>query len=60
MEKHVADCPLQAVSCSFADIGCLYKVSILMVSARVKKTNEGISGVKERSRRSLRGVKGVK
>lgn len=56
----MADCPLQAVPCSFADIGCLYKVSILMVSARVKKTNEGISGVKERSRRSLRGVKGVK
>lgn len=52
MEKHVAECPLQAVPCSFADIGCLHIVSILMVSKRVKNTNKGISGI--------RGQKGVK
>ena len=46
MEKHVAECPLQAVPCSFADIGCLHIVSILMVSKRVKNTNKGISGQK--------------
>lgn len=52
MEKHVAECPLQEVPCSFADIGCLHMVSILMVSKRAKKANKSISGI--------RGQKGVK